>query len=521
MLGGPYYLSGGDTAVRRRQRRIIAFLGQSNEVGQGDSSIIGNATGLTTPLSTVNRYQITSQGPVPSDPITWSTGSPGSPVIGSLQPYTSSVANIAGATTTCMGAELSMGHYLDEVVSEFDIVSFGVSGTSIAAHWHPSAGYPSTGPNLFHLAMTALADAEVQLGGTIVAIVWCQGETDAQNATNAGNYATNLQAVFNAFRTYYPKAPIIFNQLSTGCAAANTSTVRTAQATVQGATTNCTMFSVDDLNLLVDGYHFNTNSYVVFGYRIACQVLAALGITDTHTWTVDATSNKGMPQSAKEWETFCYAKGLVGFAPSLQWDLTAASGNLTDLLQLGQSAATGTASGTGMTYHSTVAGWSANGIAITDGATAKFSTTSGTLPNPSTDACAALMYMKLNATPAAIRTPLLVGTTTFNARIQATTPKFETDSGANASTGTADPTGGPRPYLIANDPGGSLAFGCTDQEYLAPTRGSPTGKQFGFAFTASPNAWYGGLMCLWGPRVKFTQAKARTLLQGLNWTIPW
>lgn len=506
------------------KRKIVAIVGQSNAVGQGDSTLITNDAGLTSPLSSVRHYQITSQGPAPSDPITWSTGSPGSPVVGSLAPYTSSVANIAGATTTCMGPELALGHYLDEVLSnQTDLVTFAVSGTSIASHWLPTSGYPTSGSggvNLFHQMIAALQDAEARLSGQIVTIIWIQGESDAQNATDAGNYQTNLQATFNAIRTYY-SVPIIFNQLSSGCAAANTNTVRTAQAAVQAATSNCYMFSVDDLILQTDNYHFNTNSYNVLGFRLGAQVLSALGITDTHSWTVDATSGKGMPRSAKEWETALKSFGLVGMAPQLQWDLTVANGNVTDLLQMSGAAATGTATGTGMTYQSSAAGWSTLGISINDGATAKFATASGTLPNPSVDACAALMYMKLNATPAAIRTPLLMGTTTFNARIDVTAPAphFRTDSGVQTAPGTQNPTGGPRPYMIANDPSGSN-FGCTDQEFVAVTRGSPTGKQFGFGFTASPNAWYGGLMTVWGPRTKWTQAKARNLLQGLNWTLP-
>lgn len=500
---------------------IAASVGQSNGgVGQGDSSIIGNATGLTTPYTNVTQYQITSQGPVPADPIVWSTGSPGFPVIQSLQPYTSSVANIAGATTTCMGQELAMMHYLDEVQpSKWAHVHFGVSGTSIASHWHPSSGYPTSGSggvNLFHQMINALKDAETRLGGTIKVIYWGQGETDAQNATDAGNYQTNLLAVFDAIWTYFPNAKIVFNQLSSGCVAANTSTVRTAQANVAGLRANSRMFSVDDLYLLGDGYHFNTNSYNVLGYRAACQVLGAMGIADTHTWTIKG--GKGFPKSAKEWETYLYSVSLVGYAPSLQWDLTQPSGNLVDVLQLGQAAATGTFTGTGATFQQIIG--ALTGIAVTDAATAKFATTSGTLPNPSTDACAAAFFGNLNGTPAAIRTPLLLGTTTMNARID-TTPHFRSDSGANNAVGTANPTGGPRPYMIANDPGGGTAFACTDQEFLTPTRGAPIGKQFGIAFTASPPMTYLEQAMAWGPRVKFTQAQMRTFWQGLGWTIPW
>lgn len=511
------YLNGGDTLVRRRQRRIIYCAGQSNMVGQGAWSLVTNATGMGSAYSNVTSRQITSQGPTPTDPPTWSTGSPGSPVIGALQPYTSSVANIAGATTDCIGLQLSMGHYLDETVSEFDVSTFALSGTSMDTQWKPTANYPSSGPNLYNLMITDMKQAENDLGGTISAFVWYQGETDAQTSGAASNYQTNFTDFLNGVRANFPNVPIVVIQINSGDAASFVSTVRTAQATVAGNFTKCTLLESSDMPLQTDSVHVSSNGYIALGYRVAMAVLKALGITDTHTWTKDATSLIGMPQNAKEWETFLSSINLIGYHPHLQWDLTQPSaGTVTD--QLGDSP--GTFTGTGATFQSTVTGWSTKGITVTDAATAKWATTTGTLPNASTDACMALMYAKLNGTPAAIRTPLLVGTTPFNVRID-TTPHFRTDSGANSATGTANPTGGPRPYLCGQDPASSLAFGATDQEYLTPTRGSPTGKQYGFAFTASPNMTYLGLMTLWGPRVRWTQATLRTLLQGLGWTIPW
>jgi hypothetical protein len=497
-------------------RKLVAILGQSNAVGQGDSALVTSRSDLSATYAAVNVKRKTAQGPAASDPIVWTTD-----VTETLRPYTSSVANIAGATTTCIGIEQSMGRYLDEVLADsWDLTIFGESGTSIAAHWHPSSGYPSGGDNLYTQALDHVDAAAASFGAEVTAVVWIQGESDAQDATRAANYETNLTAVLSGFQARWPGVPIIINQLSVGCTAAFTSTVRTAQAAVAATLSGVHMIGCDDLYVDGDGFHFNSNSNAVLGDRAGIAILDALDITDTHTWTTDATSGKGMPANAKEWETYLGSVGLSGYQPMSQWSLSVASAaSLTDALQL-RGAVSLTVTGTNATFQAPVAGWSAQGITVTNGATFRATTTNGLLPNLATDNCAALMYMRVASAPSAIRTPLLFGTTVHNLRID-TTPRFRSDSGVNNAVGTVDPTGQVRPYMLVNDVTGSLSLGLSDQEKLSPTRGAVTGKQYGFGWGSNPAGSYIGLMTLWGPRVRFTSTTAKTLLEGLNWTIPW
>ena len=495
---------------------IIAILGQSNAVGQGDAALVSNYTGLNATYAPVTIKQKMAQGPAVADPIVWTTG----PSVQTLRPYTTSTANIAGATTTAMGIEIEMGKYLHETLTNgLGIVQFAVSGTSIAAHWHPSAGYPASGDNLFTQAMDFCQAAQTDLTGQIACIVWIQGESDAQSAPNAAAYEANLTATFNAMRVRFPGVPIVAMKLSPYCTATETATVRAAQVAVQAALPNIRLFNCDDLEL-VDGYHFASNSIAVMGTRAATEVLKALSTADNHTWTKDATdTSKSFPRNAREMESFLSSINLSGYQPMSGWDLTQPSGALVDLFKLrGDNPPTTNTIGTA-TFQQAVAGLSTVGITTTDGATTRFSTTSGLLPAINTTASAALAFGRVAGTPAAIRSPMLLGTTVYNLRFD-TGGKFRCDSGANNAVGTATPAGANRPYFIFDDL--VSTYGATDQEILNPTRGALTGKQYGLTFGTTANiagTWF-GVNYIWHS-VKWSPTTAETLLAGLGWTIPW
>lgn len=94
----------------------------------------------------------------------------------------------------------------------------------------------------------------------------------------------------------------------------------------------------------------------------------------------DAAAGIYCPASSTEWTNFIARKGLSVAVPDALWLYQEASGNLADSI----GSFTLTAAGTGATYQSAVTGWTRKGIAITDAATANFSSTSASLPDVST-----------------------------------------------------------------------------------------------------------------------------------------
>lgn len=254
-------------------RKLIVLLGQSNAIGQQRTNNltvppldIGNA------YPNVRYWQKSAQ--VGNNPPTWSVNVAGA----SLASHTGTVANNSGSTTNLMGPALTLGRYLDGFApNQIDLAVFGVSGTSIGVHWLVNGTYPASQPNLFTQAVTYINDVLAASGDDLGAIIWVQGESDAQNATYAGQYQTNLQAVFNGLRAAFPNVPLIFNRLSSSCAAANTAAVRTAQNAVQAATSLCTIVDVDALTL-TDGYHFNADGYAVLGNTFGAATRTAMGL---------------------------------------------------------------------------------------------------------------------------------------------------------------------------------------------------------------------------------------------------
>jgi hypothetical protein len=97
------------------------------------------------------------------------------------------------------GPEISFtAQYASLIGTPVYLIKYAVGGTSLAVNWAPTSGAQ-------WIAMRAVIDAAVNnlsLSGNNVIIngaMWTQGETDAQNLTNANNYQTNLAAFIAAF----------------------------------------------------------------------------------------------------------------------------------------------------------------------------------------------------------------------------------------------------------------------------------------------------------------------------------
>lgn len=505
-------LAQGDTSSVA-QRRLIVVFGQSNSFGQEWTGNIGTTQrkNVGTSYSNVNMRQKTAQATAP-DPIAWTTDQ-----ATTLQSYTSSSDNRSGhgIDGQGLGPAQSFGRHLDYYKpNHFDIAVFGVSGTSLQSNWGVNVSYPASGPNLYQQFLTFVSDTANALKSRLVAVVWVQGESDSTDSTAANNYATNLQALFNDFRTHYPTCPIIFNKLPAGDVGTFTSTVRAAQDTVAGQTSNCTLVNVDDVSLSGDATHFTADGYCALGDVLGKAVVGVLGYTNPKSWTIDNRLLVGLPQSASEWNSLLAAAGVASGGPSILYLLQEGSGNIIDAI----GGHTGTASGTNLTYQVANQMLDTKGIQISGG-TGQFANTDAGLPDPSTTSWARICvaYMQSAATT---RNCWLMGTAGF-AAISMINGGWRMSDGGNTTNGAANPQNSVRIFIQKRDKTNAISAAYNDHEKISGTQGTVTGKKE-TVFTNSGNGTFAYFYVadFFGAAAEKTDTEWRNIVNAMGWWNP-
>lgn len=252
-----------DDAAPETRKRIIVIAGQSNGHGIAVAANITIRTGYTLAYANVTQKQKWASNAV--DPPTF------------IEPATAALAPRGGSPN--FGPELSLGRYVDLAIpTKFAISKFNGSGYSLAVEWNPNGTYP-TGTNFFDQWLAYMAASETELSGYIAAIVWIQGEADAEDAGEAAAYEANLTAFIATVRETYPNIPFVISYLHASGSGAHSATVRTAQENVVAAMAQVSGVDVDDLTL-ADGLHFDADSYVLLGDRLAAAALTELGINE-------------------------------------------------------------------------------------------------------------------------------------------------------------------------------------------------------------------------------------------------
>lgn len=244
-----------------RDLPIIAIAGQSNADGRAD--IVGTDTwpklNYHTAYSPVN-FMEKHEDSV-TDPLSWDLDR--GPI--SLQARGGVISGLKGT----IGIEMALSRRLNETYGfRHGISKMCIGASGLETHWLPTASYPTGVPNLFSQWMTELHNAMSQMNGHIRAVLWLQGETDANNNTQANNYQTNLTTLINTMRTYFPGCPWLFNRLSSQASSVPfRSTIRTAQTNVAEGLTKCHMIDCDDQP--ITGQHFTGTGYYGLGNRFA------------------------------------------------------------------------------------------------------------------------------------------------------------------------------------------------------------------------------------------------------------
>lgn len=237
----------------------MSFAGPIELIWCGQSNALGTSAGnYASPYSNPNRADIKA---VKSTTIGAAT------VVepwGNLRPNQQ-------ATNNWHGPDLSCAIDLVDVhgKSGVHVIMRAKGSTALAVEWLPTDIVGATGEDwrtLRDTVATARADHPTETAGARPWVIWIQGEQDANDATNAANYQTNLREyVRQCIRYFGPGVRIIVVYLHDDCTRPHRAAVRTAQETV---VTECAgrVFGLDPTPLCTvagDGIHYDDEGLAV------------------------------------------------------------------------------------------------------------------------------------------------------------------------------------------------------------------------------------------------------------------
>jgi len=184
------------------------------------------------------------------------------------------------------GPEVVFAHRLAKAFPKHEIrlVKTSAGGTSLALGWLPEKKkmYARLIAN-YHNAVADLEKAghKVETAG----MLWMQGEADSETIEMANAYAANLEILLRDLRktTSTPKLPVVMGRISSGLLKStkwnfeHSPIVQKAQDAVAAKDQDTHIVSTDDLPLLKDNTHFDSQGQITLGGRMADVMLKGLG----------------------------------------------------------------------------------------------------------------------------------------------------------------------------------------------------------------------------------------------------
>lgn len=236
--------------------------------------------------------------------------------------------------------------------------------------------------------------------------------------------------------------------------------------------------------------------------------------------TQDSASLKFAPANDAEWTTFMSAIGLGTGNPTQIWNCQDLSGNLV------------AAKGTNLTvagaptYNNAVAGWNRKSFNITATTVQAASQGVGVGPDPSTTSVLWLAYVATTTTPGGGRDIITVSNNATGCRVMHLAGNnHQMVDGANTANSVNSYTRA-NPYVLAlkYDKTNAVTAAYTDLEtWSVPFTTVVDGAKGIGAVTANGDAGskYLYLVEFSGAAAELTTAQLRTLITGLNWSVPW
>lgn len=270
-------MAGPDASVPPTQPLAVLLIGQSNAANMGRLGLTGSDGiqaspdfGLLAPDPDV-RYvaQIGNYG-VPQPPVATFP----------LQPL-QAVQN-DGVWT--FGSPLAMGRALDAAYGKrVELMQFAYGSTWLAYDWLPTSSWPSRTNNLFAQAVAFTQQQLTASGAKLAAIVWVQGENDAEGSATAAAYQDNLATFLGALRSALGSVPLVIGRLNSamtnGSAQVFVSEVQAAQAAIAAKMPNVILVDQDAYALRYDHIHYTDDGYFSLGSDYAAAIVGALGPT--------------------------------------------------------------------------------------------------------------------------------------------------------------------------------------------------------------------------------------------------
>lgn len=248
--------------------------GQSNGTGRGNAADIPSGSPLASPQTDVALYYRKTLTNAPNNTL------PENQVI-DLAPGSGHGRSLTFPLE--FGPELSIGRTLADALPGQNVmlVKGTHGGSGLQAGW----GEGGTNYVNFEQTVAAALQAVVNQGDTpvMMGMFWLQGESDANNVSSAGNYATNLTDLISRVRGDFfagEDAPFVFTQLSDNqytSLSTNITAVRDGQASVAANVVNTKMLVTDDDLLYTtrtDIIHFDANGQINIGTAMGEEMVA-------------------------------------------------------------------------------------------------------------------------------------------------------------------------------------------------------------------------------------------------------
>ena len=237
-------------------KNIVIFLGQSNMV-----SSYPDAGDIVAPYDSLPRADIDYSHWAKSGA---TTRDGGEGTVGTL--------NTVSGWYAC---EISAMQRLADVYGWTDLAAIKVAegSTDLATDWADGGTLMTRLRDYVREHVATYADE----GWRIIAVVRMQGESDSNDATDAGNFQTNLANHYSALRADffegYASLPVIecrIKKSPNGFATTETiQQTQTGQANVTNADSKAILVDTSDLDQLPDNVHFTGSSVITMGERVA------------------------------------------------------------------------------------------------------------------------------------------------------------------------------------------------------------------------------------------------------------
>lgn len=240
------------------------------------------------------------------------------------------------------------------------------------------------------------------------------------------------------------------------------------------------------------------------------------------TWTIDATSGKGVPADSTEWSDMIVEYGLSLDVPEHLYLCQEAAGNLADTIQGGLSGNSPLTKFNSPLYEQAVADWSRKAVRIDDTTDAFYSLSYGDID---TTSYAVLAYVALTAEPALNRRAINLGSGGTNrmATDVTTAPNYRAtivgDSGYDGTSANPGTTVHPVVMLVNRASSEFTVF--TDQDKVTTTWVAPTGTSAYFSFEGCETVQVLYAAVFEGTSAEISSATVRGMLEALGWSPAW